>query len=252
MSLGFGDQSNADGLSYRPPSMRVSRFTSGLPKVIVLHDHEFVVETVKMLLADQIDVVAQSQSGKAAVALSELFAPDVVIAGEMLVDGVIEYYLQALLQTGTRVLLVSEPHDTGRLLEFVELGISGFVDSGQTPAVLGDAVLVLAAGGAIFPPDVVAVVASDWRRIRRGDANGFHGGALTPRELEVLAAMSDGLSAKAVAHRLGISVKTVENHKTRIFDKLDVRTQAEAVALTIVNGLANPARALSDASWSGR
>jgi DNA-binding CsgD family transcriptional regulator len=45
--------------------------------------------------------------------------------------------------------------------------------------------------------------------------------------------MSDGLSTKAVAHHLGIAAKTVENHKTRIFDKLGVRTQAQAVALAI-------------------
>jgi DNA-binding NarL/FixJ family response regulator len=228
----------AVGLSYRPPSMRVNRFTSGLPRVVVLNDYEYVSETVSLLLADRVEIVAKTQSGKAAVALSELFVPDVVIAGEMLMDGVIEYYLQALIQTGARVLLISEPHDTARLLEFVEHGISGFVDNDQSPVVLADAVLVLAAGGAIFPPDVVSVMASDWRRIRRGGPRGSHGDALTPRELEVLGAMSDGLSAKAVAHLLGISVKTVETHKSRIFDKLDVRTQAQAVAMTIANGLA--------------
>jgi DNA-binding NarL/FixJ family response regulator len=217
--------------------MQVNRFPSGLPKVVVLHDHEYVPETISLLLADRVDIVAQTQSGKAAVALSELFVPDVVVAGELLMDGVIEYYLQAILQTGARVLLVSEPHDTARLLELVENGVSGVVDGDQSPMVLADAILVLAAGGAILPPDVVAVVASDWRRIRRGGAHGSQGDALTPRELEVLGAMSDGLSAKAVAHRLGISVKTVENHKTRIFDKLDVRSQAQAVAITIANGL---------------
>ena len=47
--------------------------------------------------------------------------------------------------------------------------------------------------------------------------------------------MSDGLSTKAVAHQLGIAVKTVESHKTRIFGKLGVRTQAQAVALAIGN-----------------
>jgi DNA-binding NarL/FixJ family response regulator len=245
-------QTKVSGLSYRPPSMRVNRFTSGLPKVVVLHDHESVPETVSLLLADRVDIVAQTQSGKAAVALSELFVPDVVIAGEMLIDGVIEFYLQALLQTGARVLLVSEPHDTARLLELVEHGVSGVVDSDQSPVVLADAILVLAAGGAILSPDVVAVVASDWRRIRRGGASGSHGDALTPRELEVLGAMSDGLSAKAVAHRLGISIKTVENHKTRIFDKLDVRSQAQAVAMTIANGLTSSTSGPLAASRSRR
>jgi two-component system nitrate/nitrite response regulator NarL len=49
--------------------------------------------------------------------------------------------------------------------------------------------------------------------------------------MDVMGAMSDGLATKAIAHHLGISVKTVENHKTRIYDKLGVRSQAQAVAL---------------------
>ena len=52
----------------------------------------------------------------------------------------------------------------------------------------------------------------------------------------MLGAISDGLSTKAVAHHLGIAVKTVEHHKSRIFDKLGVRTQAEAVAVALGTG----------------
>jgi DNA-binding NarL/FixJ family response regulator len=238
--------------SYRQPSIRVARYTSGLPKVVVLHDHEFVPEVLKLVLADRIDVVAETRSGKAAVALSELLVPDVVITGEMFIDGVLEYYVPALLQTGTRVLLVAEPHEKARLLELVELGITGVVDAGQAPGDLAEAVLVLAAGGAVLPPDVTASIATDWRRSRRRDSNEGYGGALTSRELEVLGAMSDGLSAKAVAHQLGIAVKTVENHKTRIFDKLGVRTQSQAVALAIGQGTGGPAAVPVSGARSGR
>lgn len=233
MSHGLTVRPNRGEAHYRPPSIRVSRFTSGLPKVIILHDHEFVPEIVQLLLAGRIDLVAQTRSGRAAVALSELFLPDVVVVGELLIDGVVEYYVPSLLMTGTRVLLVSEPQDKMRLLELVELGITGLVDHDQPPLDLADAVLVLAAGGAVLPSDVVASITTDWRRSRRSVTNMSQGGDLTSRELEVLGAMSDGLSAKAVAHRLGIAVKTVENHKTRIFEKLGVRTQAQAVALVI-------------------
>ncbi len=154
----------------------------------------------------------------------------------MLLDGVIEHYLPALLHTGTRALLVSEPHERIRLLELVALGVTGIVDTAQMPGELADAVLVLAAGGAVLPPDVTATIATEWRRAGAGGANRLVGSDLTNRELEVLGAMTDGLSTKAVAHQLGIAVKTVENHKTRIFDKLGVRTQAQAVALAIGNG----------------
>ncbi len=206
--------------SYRKPSMGVTRFTSGLPKVIVMHDHSVIHEALKLVLKDQVDVVADTRSGKAAVALCELHVPDVVVVGELLVDGVMEYYAPALLQTGTRILLVSERHDLARMLELVELGITGITTIDQTPQEMAHAVLTLALGGADLPPDVVNAVAADWRRARRKGANEVFGSELTTRELDVLGAMSDGLSTKAIAHHLGIAAKTVENHKTRIFDKL--------------------------------
>src|SRR5436305_1144934 len=74
-------------------------------------------------------------------------------------------------------------------------------------------------------------------RSEDGDANGGPRSNLTPRELDVLEAMSDGLATKAIASRLGVATKTVENHKVRIFDKLGVRTQAQAVSLAIGHGL---------------
>jgi DNA-binding NarL/FixJ family response regulator len=219
--------------SYRQPSIKVSRFTSGLPRVLILHDFALIPEIINLLLSDRAEIVAQTRSGKSAVALSELLVPDVVIVGEKLIDGVAEYYVPALLQTGTRVLRVSEPMQTTRMLEQVEIGITGFVDSDQSPEDLANAVLVLAAGGAVLPPVVVAAISSEWRRGRRRGTTEIHGSELTSREMEVLGAMSDGLSTKAVAHHLGIAVKTVENHKTRIFDKLGVRTQAQAVSLAL-------------------
>jgi DNA-binding NarL/FixJ family response regulator len=222
--------------AYRRPAISISRFTSGLPKVLVLHDVAVVSEVVKLLLADRVEVVAETRSGKAAVALCELLTPDVVIAGDTLIDGVIEYYAAAIMQTGTRVLLVSPPHDTGTALELVALGVTGIIEDDRSPEQLANAVLELASGGAVLPPEVVEVIATDWRRARRSGTNAMHGTELTSRELEVLGAMSDGLSTKAIAHYLGIAAKTVENHKTRIFTKLGVRTQAQAVAMTLSPG----------------
>ena len=219
--------------AYLRPSIRVSRYTSGLPKVIALHDLAVVPDLVKLLLAERAELVAETVSGRAAVALCELLVPDVVVVGEMLIDGVADFYIPALLHTGTRVLMVPEPRETARLLELVELGVTGIVDTDRAPQEMAEALLVLASGGAVLPHDVVAAMAAEWRRFRRKGPDGLRDSDLTARELEVLGAMSDGLSTKAIAHHLGIAVKTVENHKTRIFDKLGVHTQAQAVAIAI-------------------
>ncbi|WP_048862796.1 response regulator transcription factor, partial [Acidisphaera rubrifaciens] len=60
---------------------------------------------------------------------------------------------------------------------------------------------------------------------------------LTPRELEILGAVGDGLSNKAVARALGISAHTVKFHLEAVFAKLDARTRAEAVAKGLRRGL---------------
>ncbi len=59
---------------------------------------------------------------------------------------------------------------------------------------------------------------------------------LTLREMEVLNAMADGLSTKATARLLGVAVKTVENHKTRVFAKLGVHSQAQLIAERATSG----------------
>jgi DNA-binding NarL/FixJ family response regulator len=69
---------------------------------------------------------------------------------------------------------------------------------------------------------------------------GFRGGRLTPRERDVLALVSRGLPAKEVARQLGISHKTVEIHKTRIFAKLGVANQAAAVSVAMGQEPAHP------------
>jgi two-component system nitrate/nitrite response regulator NarL len=146
---------------------------------------------------------------------------------------VIEYYLPDLVRTGARVLLVADPADTARLLDLVAAGVTGIVDTSEPPRAVVDGILELAGGGAALPGRVTAAIAADWRRTRRTRQEGQARSDLTAREAEILGAMSDGLSTKAIAHHLGIAVKTVENHKTRVFDKLGVRTTAEAVMVAL-------------------
>lgn len=59
---------------------------------------------------------------------------------------------------------------------------------------------------------------------------------LTPRELQVLLMMTDGLLNKQAAHELGVSPRTVENHRQRLMEKIGVRTFAQLVRLTIIAG----------------
>ena len=213
---------------YEQPSLSITRYTSGLPKVVIVHSHRYLAEIVRLVLRDEVEVVAETSSGRAAVALAELFEPDVMITGETFGDGVIESVLPGLFARDMRVVVIGRCNDS-RKLRLVSLGAIGVIDEQSPLDSLTNGVREVLSGGAALPPSTVATIINQWRA-----STGLHdaGGlaSLTQREREVINEMALGLSSKAIAARLDISVKTVESHKTRIFSKLGVRTQSAAVA----------------------
>lgn len=219
--------------SYRRPALRVHRMTPGVPKVVVAHDCQWLPPLVRQCTEGRADLIGGTTFGEVALVLCDLLEPHVTIVGDVLADGLIDRYLTALMRTGTRVMLVADALEAERAAGLVARGVMGLVTTDRPPQDLADAVVAVAAGGAVFPPDVTAAVAGAWRLALRAQPPAAPPGALTGRELEVLSAMTDGLSTKAVARLLGIAPKTVENHKTRVFEKLGVRTQAQAVAVVL-------------------
>ena len=199
--------------TYRTPALRAHRYRSDLPKVVTVHDNRFLAPGLLEALQGRAEVVGDTAYGAAALQLAQMLTPDVVVAGELLGDGLIDHFLPHLVRAGTRVLLVVEAIQGERALGLLAAGL-----------------LDAAAGGAVVPPPLVASIVTEWRSARR------HGGSLatreklTMREMEVFNAMADGLSTKAAARLLGVAVKTVESHRTRVFAKLGVRSQAQLVA----------------------
>lgn len=147
--------------------------------------------------------------------------------------------LDEILAAGAGVVVLSEDAAPDRVADLFERGVRGYLLRDAPPAQVAEAVLAVAGGAAALSPLVAATLLDQWRWLRsrqraRAEAAGS---ALTPRERDVLAAMAEGLATKAIARRLGIAVKTVENHKIRVFDKLGARSQAHAVSLAIGRGL---------------
>jgi two-component system, NarL family, response regulator NreC len=215
--------------AYRSPAVRANVYRSDLPKVVTVHDDRFVAAGLLEELAGRAEVVADSAYGAAALQLAGLITPDVVVAGELLGDGLIDRFLADLVRVGARVLLLVDELHPDRALELVARGLSGVCTTDQGLAEVATVVLDVAAGGVSLPPPVMAAVVTQWRSGWRGSGSGLDKD-LTLRELEVLNAMADGLSTKATARLLSVAVKTVENHKTRVFAKLGVHSQAQLIA----------------------
>src|SRR5205809_513286 len=113
-------------------------------------------------------------------------------------------------------VLIADPNALVRSLLRTALLQGGVTVVAETGTV-DDAVRAVARGDIALHPVAAATVVDQWRRLRVGAGGSTVGNqrlALTPREVDVLAAMADGLSTKGIARRLGVAVKTVENHKT--------------------------------------
>jgi two-component system, NarL family, nitrate/nitrite response regulator NarL len=182
-----------------------------------------------------LQVVGEASTSWQLIALCQTRRPDLVVADSDLGDGPIEECIDRVLATGAKVVILCDDDSTERLTGLLERGVSGYLLHDSSPDHVGEGLLAVAAGAAALHPTVTDTILKQWRRFRlAGPTLSLSPrSTLTPRELDVLAAMADGLATKAIAIKLGVALKTVENHKIRIFDKLGVSTQAEAVSLAI-------------------
>lgn len=209
-------------------------------RVVISHRSAIVREVLRMLgVASEIYVVGDANRAETLLELCRDERPTVALVEADFACGTpVEEVIPDVLATGARVVVICDDPSPERLTRILASGVSGYLRSDIAPSALLESLAAVAGGAAVLDPSAAATVLEQWRRLRDG-ADGLPTRLpdLTSRETEVLAAMADGLSTKAIALRLDMAVKTVENHKTRIFDKLGVPTQAAAVTYAIGHGL---------------
>jgi len=147
-----------------------------------------------------------------------------------------------ILSRGTRTLVLSERALDDTSAQLLLSGASGFllVDD-ASPRDIPQAVRTIASGASALHPAVAHTVLERWRGVRTPSMDPAAERptarpSLTSRDLDVLRGMRDGLSNRMIASRLGISEKTVEAHKSRLYAKLGVRNQAHALRVASNHG----------------
>jgi DNA-binding NarL/FixJ family response regulator len=135
----------------------------------------------------------------------------------------------------TRVLALTVHDEEEYVLQMVKAGASGYLVKDSAASELLDAVRALHRGKGYFGPQAAKVLAEQYQGPRRETDDPY--GALTPREREVFHLVAEGKTTKEVAQQLGISVKTADNHRTRMMDKLSLHSTAEVVRYAAKRGL---------------
>ncbi|GAA0713383.1 response regulator transcription factor [Dokdonella soli] len=200
-------------------------------RILVADDHTIVRESLVAVLnaSGECRVVGEAADGASAVEQALALCPDVVLVDVSMprLNGieVVRRLAQELPQARTLVLTMHEEEEY--VLHMVRAGASGYLAKHAATSELIAAIKAVAAGNVHFGPYAAKILAGQVQRPDHALDDPY--GALSPREREAFHLIVDGLTTKEVARKLGISVKTAENHRSRILDKLGVRNTAELV-----------------------
>jgi len=164
--------------------------------------------------------------------------PDVVVVESGPVTVELGQVLAEVAGTGVPLLLLSPDLSPEAVTTAIAAGVSGLLSHDIGPSELVTAVRAVRRREVPLDPRAAAALVEQWREMRQAKpGRAVSGWRLSPREHDVLDAMARGDTAKTIARGLGLSVKTIEHHKTRIFAKLGVRSQTEAVTVAIQWGI---------------
>lgn len=208
-------------------------------RILIADDHTMVRESLVKLLeaAGDVQVVAQAADGIEAIEKAELTRPDIVVADLTMPRlGGLEVVrrLREKLPS-TKVLVLTMHQEDEYVLQAVRAGASGYLVKDSAGSELLAAVRSLHAGRGHFGPQASKALADQMQHPGRTTEGPY--GELTPREREVFHLIAEGLTTKEIARKLDISVKTAENHRGRVLDKLDMRNTAELVRYALRKGL---------------
>jgi two-component system, NarL family, response regulator NreC len=207
----------------------------------IADDHAILRQGLRRILESQPNfvVVAEAGSGLEAIELAQRHHPNVAVVdvGMKELNG-IEATAQILRRSpGTAVLILSMHSDERYVVRALRAGARGYLLKDSVEDDLITAIEQVNAGKSFFSPAVAQVLSDSYTRDREARHVDDRFDLLTERERQIYQLLAEGNSNKDVAARLGVSLHTVETHRTRIMDKLDVHSAAELVLSAVRRGL---------------
>lgn len=212
-------------------------------RLVLVDDHEMVLEGLKALLArfrGRVRVVGQAVSAADAEPVVAGLDPDVVLSDVRLrgPESGLDLCRRLVEKSpGRRVVLLSAYDDEQYVFQAMRAGAVGYLLKSIDGEGLVRQLELVAAGETVVDPAMAGRVAASAARLHAGE---FWPGArlhLTQRESEVLGLLVAGLSNRAIAARLVLGEETVKSHLSAIFRKLDVRDRTGAVAVALREGI---------------
>ncbi len=212
-------------------------------RVLLVDDHRALADPLAKLLAQEPDfrvIGAAYTVAEARQMLRERV--DVVLMDYALPDGTGAEATRAVKARWptAHVVMLTAKDDDETVLDSIQAGADGFLSKTATIDEVTAAVRAADAGDTLLPPSVIAKIAQRVAFAREQGAERRHIEPLTSRELEVLRALSEGLSTREICERMFIAPNTLRTHVQNITGKLHVHSKLEAVAFALRYGLVEP------------
>ena len=206
--------------------------------ILLADDHKMIREGLKQLLEmyDDIKVVGEAGDGFECLNLADKTHPDVILLDiNMPVMNGIEV-LQEIKKKNisVKVLVLTVHNEVEYLLKAVDIGVDGYIMKDAESAELKNAINCIMQGETYIQPSLVPALNN---RLVSRDIDKEKINSLTKRELEVLIEVANGMFNKEIATSLNISERTVKNHISNIFKKIDVSDRTQAAVFAIKNNL---------------
>ena len=202
--------------------------------IMITDDHSMIREGLKNLLEldGDIKVIAEAENGEECLDKLKTFRPDVLLLDINMpkMNGL--EVLKALKdrKSKVKVLVLTVHNETEYLMKAVDIGINGYVLKDSESAELKKAIFTIAEGETYIQPSLIPALNS--KMIQKNEID-----ALTKREMEVLKEMAVGKFNRDIAKEMKISERTVKNHISSIFKKLEVTDRTQAAVFAIRNNI---------------
>jgi len=210
-------------------------------RVLLADDHTLIRAGLRLVVAQQPDfsVAGEAENGRQAVALAEQLKPDVVVMDIKMPDlNGIEACAQIReALPDTQVVMLSMHSDEAYVLRALKAGARAYLLKDSAEADLARAIRAAADGKSFFSPAVGKVLLEDYmRKLQRTGAEDSYE-LLSPREREILQLVAEGKSSKEIANLLNLSVYTVETHRAKLMQKLNLRSVPEVILYAVRKGI---------------